>query len=222
MMFEVNGVEYLEFLIRMLSAFLAGGVIGLQRERAEKPAGLRTHILVCSGACLITLASIFGFRGLGSDPARIIGHIVSGIGFLGAGTIFRYGKLVTGLTTAASLWATCGIGIVFGAGMYFLGVLGVTFVLLALVALGWYETYFGRKGLAFLKVSVVDQPGSLGALTGVLGKLKVDIKEISLSREREGQMVDCLLQVDVPPGVSSADLLRTLGEIEIVKEIEIR
>lgn len=221
-MAEVSGLEYLEFLIRMLSAFLAGGVIGLQRERAEKPAGLRTHILVCSGACLITLASIFGFSGLGSDPSRIIGHIVSGIGFLGAGTIFRHGKLVTGLTTAASLWATCGIGIVFGTGMYLLGILGVGFVLLALVALGWYETYFGRKGLSFLKISVVDQPGSLGVLTGALGELEVDIKEISLSKEKEGQLVDCLLQVDIPAGVSSTDLLKVLGEIELVKEIEIR
>ena len=113
-MFNLTFDENIQIFIRLILAFLAGGLIGYQREKAEKPAGLRTHILVCIGSALITLVSIYGFGKMGSDPSRIVAQIVSGIGFLGAGTIFRFGTSVKGLTTAASLWAICGVGIAIG------------------------------------------------------------------------------------------------------------
>jgi len=90
--------------LRLLMAMALGGVIGWQRESAEKPAGFRTHILVAVGAALFTLISAVGFFGSGADPARVASNIVVGIGFLGAGTIFRTSGSVQGLTTAASLW----------------------------------------------------------------------------------------------------------------------
>jgi putative Mg2+ transporter-C (MgtC) family protein len=103
-----------EMVIRLLLAFLAGGLVGLERERQERPAGLRTHMLVCGGSLLFTLISLnIGDRG---DHTRIAAQIVSGIGFLGAGTIFRYGNSVRGLTTAAGLWTVAAIGMGIGAG----------------------------------------------------------------------------------------------------------
>ena len=108
----------LEMVLRLLLAVGLGALIGLEREHAKKPAGLRTHLLVCVGAALFTIASIYGF-GEGADAARVAAGVVAGIGFLGAGTIISTGGgLLAGLTTAASIWAVAAIGLAAGAGLY--------------------------------------------------------------------------------------------------------
>jgi putative Mg2+ transporter-C (MgtC) family protein len=123
----------LEMVLRLLLAVGLAALIGLQRQYARKPAGLRTHLLVCIGAALFTIASIYGF-GEGGDPARVAAGIVAGIGFLGAGTIIstREGILV-GLTTAASIWAVAAIGLAAGAGLYILAPVATAVVLIVLM-----------------------------------------------------------------------------------------
>ncbi len=105
--------------LRLLLAAVLGGIIGFQREKANKPAGLRTHILICLGSALFTVVSVLGFTG-NVDPSRIAAGVVTGIGFIGAGVIFRgmRGDKVMGITTAASIWVTAAIGIAAGAGLY--------------------------------------------------------------------------------------------------------
>ena len=105
--------------LRLLLAAVLGGIIGIQREKAGKPAGLRTHVLICLGSALFTVVSALGFTG-NVDPARIAAGVVTGIGFIGAGVIFRgmRGDKVMGITTAASIWITAAIGIAAGAGLY--------------------------------------------------------------------------------------------------------
>ena len=110
-------LEQTEIALRILVSALAASIIGWEREKFHKPAGLRTHMLVAVGSTLITLVSIDAIQG--GDPARIAAGIVTGIGFLGAGTIFRSSDHVEGLTTAASIWAVSGVGIAVGAGYYF-------------------------------------------------------------------------------------------------------
>ena len=117
-----------EILLRLVIAAFIGGIIGFERLRVHKPAGLRTHMLVTMGAALFTILSIGVFA---EDPARIIAGIVTGIGFLGAGTIFRSKDHIKGLTTAASLWAVSAVGIGVGLGEYFL--VGVSTILILLV-----------------------------------------------------------------------------------------
>ncbi len=123
----------LEFLLRVLIACACGSLIGYERSKRFKEAGIRTHVIVCCASALIMVVSKYGFADLGStgyffngtsgaDPARLASSVVSGIGFLGAGAIFRNKNTVKGLTTAAGLWATAGIGLTIGAGMYWLGV----------------------------------------------------------------------------------------------------
>jgi putative Mg2+ transporter-C (MgtC) family protein len=108
---------------QVLLAFVLGGVIGFEREASNKPAGLRTHMLVAGGTTMFTLASIYGFGGMrGGDPSRVAAQIVSGIGFLGGGTIFRSGSEVRGLTTAATIWLVAAIGMLVGTGLYALAV----------------------------------------------------------------------------------------------------
>jgi putative Mg2+ transporter-C (MgtC) family protein len=130
-----------DVLIRILIASVLGGVVGVERELRDQPAGFRTHILVALGACLFTLVGAFGFQGLtgdqpvaavNADVTRVASQVVVGIGFLGGGTILRHGATVRGLTTAASLWVTAAIGLAIGMGFY-LGATATT--LIAVVAL---------------------------------------------------------------------------------------
>ncbi len=123
----------LEMILRLLLAVGLAALIGLERQHAGKSAGLRTHLLVCIGAALFTIASIYGFGGE-ADAARVAAGIVAGIGFLGAGTIIstREGILV-GLTTAASIWAVAAIGLAAGAGLYILAPVATLVVLIVLM-----------------------------------------------------------------------------------------
>jgi len=122
-----------EMSLRLLLAAALGTIIGYQRERAKKPAGLRTHVLICLGAALFTVVSIYGF-GVASDPARVAAGVVVGIGFIGAGVILhREGGIVAGLTTAATIWAVAGIGLAAGAGLYLISVVATVLVLAVLL-----------------------------------------------------------------------------------------
>lgn len=126
--------QQVEWMFRILAAFVLGGVLGFERERIRRPAGLRTHMLVGAGSAAFTVASIYGFAGQGTvqDPGRVAAQIVTGIGFLGAGTIFRTPNTVRGLTTAASIWLVAAIGMLAGAGMYLVALFST---LLGIVAL---------------------------------------------------------------------------------------
>ena len=128
-------MQNLDFVIRIIVACLCGFVLGVERSRRFKEAGVRTHMIVCAGAALIMIVSKYGFADLtsaskemyngtrGADPARLAAQVVSGVGFLGAGMIFKNGGSVTGLTTAAGIWAAAGIGLAIGSGMYVVGIL---------------------------------------------------------------------------------------------------
>lgn len=122
-----------EAILRLLLATALGAGIGYQRERANKPAGIRTHTLIALGAALFTVASIFGF-GNGVDASRVAAGVVAGIGFIGAGVIFRTsGDWVAGLTTAASIWVVAAIGLAAGAGMYLMSFVGAVIAALVLM-----------------------------------------------------------------------------------------
>jgi len=123
----------LEMVLRVLLAAVLGGIIGFQRSKAEKPAGMRDIILICAGAALFTVVSIYGFAS--DEQARVAAGIVAGIGFLGAGAIIRRGEggAVKGLTTAATIWITAGIGMAAGAGMYIIAPVATLLVLVVLL-----------------------------------------------------------------------------------------
>ena len=124
-----------ELLLRLFIAAVLGSGIGLERELSGKPAGLRTHALICLGSCLFTVASIEGFAGPDwVDTSRVAAGVVTGIGFLGAGAIIRGDKgRIAGLTTASSIWAIAAIGIAIGAGMYMVGAVAAALSALILI-----------------------------------------------------------------------------------------
>src|SRR3990172_1645120 len=129
----------LDVFIRIVIATVLGGLIGIEREIREHTAGFRTHILVSVGAAAFTLASSYGIEGSSFDPNRISAQIVSGIGFLGAGAIIRYGVSVRGLTTAASLWAVAAVGLTVGQGFYSAALITTALVIISLYLLQLVE-----------------------------------------------------------------------------------
>ncbi|HUU08139.1 MAG TPA: MgtC/SapB family protein [Dehalococcoidales bacterium] len=123
----------LDMVLRLLLATALGAIIGYQRERAGKEAGLRTIVLICVGAALFTITSIYAF-GAEADPSRVAAGIVAGVGFLGAGAIIRRGEgMVAGLTTAATIWAAAGIGMAAGAGFYLIAAVATAIILIILL-----------------------------------------------------------------------------------------
>jgi putative Mg2+ transporter-C (MgtC) family protein len=148
----------LEMVLRLILSAIIGGAIGIEREASNRPAGFRTHILVSVGSTLIMLVSAYGM-GESADPARLAAQVVSGIGFLGAGTILRTGSHIKGLTTAASLWVCAGIGLAIGAGFYLGGVVTAAIVLLSLVALGNFEVNVLRGANKLVRVTATDRAG---------------------------------------------------------------
>lgn len=135
----------LDLALRLTVGLVLGAIIGFERELSRQPAGFRTHSLVSLGAALFTVVSAFGFSGPGVDPTRIAAQIVSGIGFIGAGTILQYRGHIRGLTTAASLWSVAAIGTAAGAGLYVVAVVGTVLILVILAILDRVEAIARRR-----------------------------------------------------------------------------
>jgi putative Mg2+ transporter-C (MgtC) family protein len=211
-------IPWWEAALRMLLAVALGGVIGWQRESAEKPAGFRTHILVCVGATLFTLISAVGFFGTGADPARVASNIVVGIGFLGAGTILRTQASVQGLTTAASLWTVAAIGTASGVGYYFGAISATVIVMGVLTLLKWFEVRIPRRGIGHVVMVMHDRPGQLGRIGTVLGAFGVNIEHVDLSARMDNRVVLALV-TRIPPRVSRDEILVALGVVEGVEEV---
>lgn len=130
--------------LRLTLGLVLGAIVGFERELHRQPAGFRTHSLVALGAALFTIVSGFGFDGPGSDPTRIAAQIVSGIGFIGAGTILQYRGHIRGLTTAASLWSIAAVGMAAGAGMWILAIMATVLMLIILSILDRIESFARR------------------------------------------------------------------------------
>ncbi len=210
----------LDVFVRLLIAGVLGGLIGLEREAVRKSAGFRTHVLVCIGSALIMIVSVEMFleyhQLVNADPTRIAAQVVSGIGFLGAGTIMREGANVRGLTTAASLWVVSGIGLAVGAGLYFAAAVATALVFLSLVYLTRLERLFLVKSKMFdIIMKVEDTPGIIGSVGNALGEQNIAIKHIEITEKpRDSQLLlelSCQLPKDLDPGQVVQNLLGIKG-----------
>lgn len=171
------GIDEYQLIIvfRLLVAFTAGVVIGFDRERSGKPAGIRTQMLVCVGSALMAGISVFlgkWYSVVGADPARLMAQVITGIGFLGAGVILKNGDKVSGVTTAATIWITAAVGIGIGAGIYLPALFTVLLVLL-LNPLAILQYKYGLKGDYYqLKVKPKDE----NKLEIILNRLGTDVR----------------------------------------------
>ena len=173
-------ISYSQIAIRLVLAAIAGGMVGYEREVKNRPAGLRTHVLVSLGSALVMLISIDGFSGVG-DPGRMAAQVVTGVGFLGAGTIMKTGSDIKGLTTAASLWVCSGIGLAIGNGYYVGGIITTAIALIALISLSAFEGRIIKKGTKTLGVIGKNRPGLIGDIGIFLGKHNISITDIEIA-----------------------------------------
>ena len=178
------------FIIRLAVAGLLGALIGLDREYRAKEAGTRTHFLVSLGSALIIIVSQWGFgdvvghAGIGLDPSRVAAQVVSGIGFIGAGTIMMQKQFVRGLTTAAGLWATAGIGLAIGGGLYTVGIAATLLTLIGLEALRYMLRNIRTK-CSVVKFATTDR-SNLIRVTNELNANGYSILTYSVGSERSG------------------------------------
>ena len=166
-----------DIIIPCALAVVFGGLIGLQRERHERPAGLRTHALVCLGATVFTLVSYLGFSSsAGFDSTRIAAGVVTGIGFIGAGVIFRQGILVKGVTTAASIWIVAAIGLALGTKLYYLSIISTILGFLVLSFLKSFEYRIIRIPNYRIKITASKDFDDIVKIRDTLKDLSHDIK----------------------------------------------
>ncbi|MBZ4665094.1 MgtC/SapB family protein [Mahella sp.] len=217
-----------EMLVRMALACVLGGIVGWEREVVQKPAGFRTHVLVCVGSALAMLISVFMYNRMQAvsatlpDPARLGAQVISGIGFLGAGTIIKEGPNIKGLTTAASLWAVACIGLAIGIGYYSAALASTAFVVIILDVFNRLENtkIFGSKQTVSVAVSIKDRPGHLAILVQALGEIGVSIDDIKIERYDEQDEVVVLLKLKMTENVTEQDIFNKLYDIKAVGKIE--
>ena len=223
-------------LIRLLLATVVSGVIGWDREERNHPAGIRTHILVCLGACILALCQIaiceqtLGvakeypqfLRVITANPARLIAQIVSGIGFLGAGTIVVTKHFVTGLTTAASLWVTAGIGIVIGMGYYEIAIPGSILVVLVLILL---NRILKAKKIHQIEIKYYHRVDTNKFLRNYFRKKHVMIDHYTFridkkdSTEGEGRVYTSIYTVTLPKDLPYSQMLDQLSDNSNIVQI---
>lgn len=176
--FDFNLIDIIfDVLIPSVLAIIFGGLIGLQRERHERPAGLRTHALVCLGATVFTLVSYLGFSSSATlDTSRIAAGVVTGIGFIGAGVIFRQGILVKGVTTAASIWISAAIGLALGTKLYYLAIVATIIGLVVLSFLKYLESRIIHMPLHIVKITTGEDFEDIKEIKNALKELYPDVK----------------------------------------------
>ncbi len=214
-------ISSVELILRLFLSALVGGSIGIEREVSNRPAGLRTHILVSVGSTLIMLVSIYGFNGVG-DPARLAAQVVSGIGFLGAGTIMRTGNSIKGLTTAASLWVCSGIGLAIGAGYYTGGIVTAVIVLLSLISLQSVEQRVSKSSYKSLQIEAYERPGLIGEVGTLLGRYYITIKDVNISEGDENDQGDLIVLnflVKIPNNLKLNMVLKEIYEVDRVTNL---
>lgn len=213
-----------EMIFKLALACILGALIGLERESLNRPAGLRTYTLVSVGSALAMIVSIDIYllyhHTVQADPGRIAAQVVSGIGFLGAGTIMREGATVRGLTTAAGLWVVACIGLAVGAGLYIPAIATTLLILFVLIYFVKFEQVVtGLREYKGIVMLVEDRPGQVGTIGSILGEMGVLIKNIQLTRvETEDLEVELLLEL--PPGMGINEVIDELSAIKGLRSID--
>jgi putative Mg2+ transporter-C (MgtC) family protein len=213
--------------VRLLLAAVLGAAIGLERELRGHAAGTRTQLLVSVGSAAFTMLSIYGFVDLGEgaatgspDPSRVAAQIVTGIGFLGAGAIIKYGTSVRGMTTAASLWVAAAVGMAAGTGQWVLAIVTAAIVVFTLGPLQWIvlRATGRRRRVVHVRLEV-SRIGAIGDISKTLADRGVPLVGINSERIEQGRYeVD--LALHLPAGGRAADLLRSIDDLPDVEVLE--
>ncbi len=191
-------LDLLQVCLRLACAMAVGLVIGTEREYTHRPAGMRTHILVALGACVVTITGQLIFAqysayGSNPDPARLSAQIITGVGFLGAGTILREGATVRGLTTAASVWAVACLGIAAGFGYYLLAIAGMVFIFITLTIFEVIQNKLPGTHVVmqFYRVSCTDLVSALDAIHSCAASCGATTRDLTVKHLEDGSYSIC-------------------------------
>ena len=214
-----------ELVLRLVAAAVLGSAIGIERERLLWAAGLRTHMLVCVGACLAMLVSAYGFFSvLGPhvivDPSRVAAQVISGVGFLGAGSIIMRNEVVKGLTTAASLWAVAAVGLAVGCGLYVAAVAATVIMLVILAGIKPLEERF-RSGRGPVELQVRAERGvmSVRYLEQALGWRANQLKQFIVQSGAVEEMDEVTVTLGRVSPKDVADLIASLAKLPAVTAV---
>lgn len=234
MMLDIIGFGFdLTVVIRVLSALLLGFAIGFEREVTNKDAGLRTNILVCLGACIFTIISIYGFpevavsgEEMGTrDTARVAAQIVTGIGFIGGGTVLRHGFNIYGLTTAATLWVSAAVGMACGAGMYGLAIISTVLSILILVVVRLFEKNVlvtSTKNTKRLKVNISCDNDKSNYIYDYIIENYAQIREISKKFNKDETLTKINVILDLNGKNPIKSMYKSFENIEGIESISIQ
>ena len=228
---ELLGIFDLNIIIRVVSALLLGFAVGLEREMTNKYAGLRTNILVCLGACVFTIISIYGFPAitvtsaeLGTrDTARVAAQVVTGIGFIGGGTVLRHGATVFGLTTAATLFMSAAIGMACGAGMYDLAIVATIVAIITLVSVRIFEKNVlvsSTKNLRKLKISLKCVDKNADEIYEHIVNKYPNLKEISKKSDENITKISVILDINAKKPMQT--LYKEFQKFEGIESVSIQ
>lgn len=217
----------LEAMARLLLAGLCGGLIGLERSRRQKEAGIRTHIIVCMGSALMMVVSKYGFfdvisyDGIGVDASRIAANIITGISFLGAGSIFIRSDSIRGLTTAAGVWATSGVGLAIGCGMYFIGGFSTAMIIVTQILLHHFTVSYDAMSSGSITLIMKGEKPSLEEIRREMAKYDVIIQGMSVKKNGTEEMA-VSLSIRMGRNGSLDELLAFISEEASVKKFTVQ
>ena len=209
---EFFNIQQLWYILRMIVACTCGVMIGLERRNRSKEAGVRTHCVVACASALMMIISKYGFADTvigengvrGADGARIAAQVVSGIGFLGAGMIFVHRNMITGLTTAAGIWATSGVGLAIGAGMYVVGITATMIIIAAQILLHKNFRWLKNSKSKRLVIKNVNIKGYQAYMTSLLAKNGVVVHDVYIEKNEDSNSYTFI--IELPQNVSEEQI----------------
>jgi len=220
-------ISEVQIILRVLVGAVLGAAVGLERERQDQPAGLRTHIILVIGATLamilsVNLGYLFARPGTPADPARLAAQVISGIGFLGAGAILRYGFNVKGLTTATSLWTMAIVGMTVGAGYYLIAVGTTAVMLVVLTALNVIEKRFVRTSLSrFLSIEANYRKGLVKSIRHVVEDYSDEVLSFTIQKNIKNKRLRIQVVARIPRKQKLDDLIDEISDIDGVRNLKL-
>lgn len=220
-------ISEVQIILRVLLGAALGAVIGFERERDNQPAGLRTHMILVIGATLamvlsVNLGYLFARPGTPADPARLAAQVISGIGFLGAGAILRYGFNVKGLTTATSLWTMAIVGMAVGAGYYLISVVTTALMLVVLGLLNVIENRWVRTSVSrFISIQADYRKGMVKAVRQRVAEFTDDVVSFSIQKHYKNKRIRIQIVARVSHDQTMEGLIDALSDVEGVRSLKV-
>lgn len=216
-----------QIIIRILVGAILGALVGLERERHDQPAGLRTHMILVIGATLAMVLSVnvgylYARPGTPSDPARLAAQVISGIGFLGAGAILRYGLSVKGLTTATSLWTMAIVGMAVGAGYYLIGIVSTALMLIVLSLVNVVENRFLRTSVSrFITIEATYHKGGVRSIRKMIQSFSDSISSFNIQKNVKSKRLRIQVVARISRNQHLEELIEAISDIEGVRNLKV-